>query len=107
MSIFFPKNPSPLGGFQGKILAFQKWFVLLEIMKYKFKSLRVKGDKKSFNQPDYSNFITINKTDFTLIGYLGAANSDITYTLEKVTQERLNANKYFRSEYLAFKGFPQ
>ena len=74
-------------------------------MKHKFKSLRVKTINKSPKQPDYSNFITINQTDFTLVGYLGGVNSDISYTLEKVTKERLDENKYFRKEYLKFKGF--
>lgn len=69
--------------------------------KYKFKSKRVKKFVFNPNQPDYYGIIRLNKTIFTLTGWLDL-NSDISYVLEEVTEERLKVDKYLRSEFAKF-----
>lgn len=69
--------------------------------KFKFKSYRVKKFDLKPNQPDYYNIIELNGKYFTLTGWLGGVDSDISYTLELITEERLK-DKYIRSDYAAF-----
>ena len=69
--------------------------------KYKFKSIRQKKgmNQLSPNAPDYDNVIELNGKHFTLTGWLGYLNSDISYTLEQITQERLDKDKYLVSKF--------
>jgi hypothetical protein len=69
--------------------------------KYKFKSKRVKKFDFKPNQPDYSGIIRLYKTFFTLTGSLDL-NSDISYVLEEVTEDRLKGDKYLRSEFAKY-----
>lgn len=69
--------------------------------KYKFKSIRVKKFDPKPTQPDYSNIIRLNGVDFTLTGWLDL-RSDIIFTLEKITPERLKKDRYLRARYAAF-----
>ena len=62
-------------------------------MKYKFTSKRV-TPKVNDNQPDYDNVIEINGVLFTLTGWLKDLKSDIDYTLERVTEERLKNERF-------------
>lgn len=71
-------------------------------MKYKFKSKRVKMLDPDFRRPDYHNIIDLNGTLFTLTGWMNGASSDIDYTLERVTEERLKSNKFLRKEFIDF-----
>ena len=77
-------------------------------MKYKFKSKRVKKNYDSasdFKAPDYSNIIQLGKRYFTLKGWLESLNSDISYTLEEITEEMVLKDKYLAKELMRFKGF--
>lgn len=66
---------------------------------FRFKSKRVKKFKHNFKQPDYYSIIKLNKTAFTLTGWLGETDSDISYLLEEITQERLDKDKYLMAAY--------
>lgn len=68
--------------------------------KYNFRSIRVKKFKETHINsriPDYSNIICLKGTYFTLVGWLDATTSNISYVLEEITQERLDNDKYLRS----------
>jgi hypothetical protein len=69
--------------------------------KYNFKSIRQKKglNRLSPNAPDYSNIIKFNGRHFTLVGWLGSHDSDISFTLQEITQERLDKNKYLVSQF--------
>jgi len=69
-------------------------------MKHRFKSKRVKKgiENISANAPDYSGIIYFNKRPFTLDGWLDT-NSDISYVLEEITQDRLKRDKYLAKKY--------
>lgn len=71
---------------------------------HQFKSFRVKKGiyDLSPNAPDYDGIIQLNKRYFTLTGWLGELNSDISFKLQEITEERLKDDKYLRSKYLAF-----
>lgn len=69
---------------------------------YKFKSEKVKilKDREvKTGTPDYSNIIKLNKTYFTLKGWLDFYGN-IDYTLEEVTKERLDKDKYLAKEFI-------
>lgn len=71
--------------------------------KYKFRSIRVKKFKENHIKsgiPDYSNIICLNGVYFTLVGWLDATTSNISYVLEEVTQDRLDKDKYLRSAFV-------
>lgn len=68
------------------------------VVKFRFKSIRIKKFDVKPNQPDYHNIIELNGKYFTLTGWLGGLNSDIDYVLELITEERLK-DKYLRSEF--------
>lgn len=71
------------------------------VVKFRFKSIRVKKFDSNPSQPDYHNIIELNGKHFTLTGWLGGLNSDISYVLELITEERLK-DKYLRSEFATF-----
>lgn len=71
--------------------------------KYNFRSIRVKKLKENHIKsgiPDYSNIICLNGVYFTLVGWLDATTSNISYVLEEVTQDRLDKDKYLRSAFV-------
>jgi hypothetical protein len=71
------------------------------VVKFRFKSIRVKKFDLKPNQPDYHNIIELNGKYFTLTGWLGGMDSDISYVLELITEDRLK-DKYLRSEFANF-----
>ncbi len=71
------------------------------VVKFRFKSIRVKKFDPNPSQPDYHNIIELNGKYFTLTGWLGDLNSNISYVLELITEERLK-DKYLRSEFSTF-----
>tara|TARA_B100000809_G_scaffold206594_1_gene208699 strand:- start:804 stop:1052 length:249 start_codon:yes stop_codon:yes gene_type:complete len=68
---------------------------------YKFKSIRNKKgiNKLSLKAPDYDSIIEMNNRHFTLVGWLGSHDSDISYKLQEITKERLDKDKYLFSRY--------
>lgn len=70
--------------------------------KTSFNSLRVKKITPNLKQPDYYSIVTINKNHFTLTGWLEDTSSNIKYTLEIITKERLNNNSFLRRDYANF-----
>lgn len=71
--------------------------------KYTFTSKRIKKFSPKPTQPDYHNIINLNGVLFTLTGYLNSGSSDIKYTLEKITQERLKGNRFLIEELNEYK----
>lgn len=73
---------------------------------YKFKSEKVKkltDNQLSSSLPDYSNIIKLNKTYFTLTGWMDF-RGNIDYTLEEITKERLSKDKYLAKEFIEVHG---
>ena len=71
--------------------------------KYYFRSTRNKHDGTKPNVPDYDDVIEINGTPFTLTGWLQGMKSDISWTLERITPERLERQKFLNAKYWRYR----
>lgn len=71
--------------------------------KYYFRSTRNKHDGTKPNVPDYDDVININGTPFTLTGWLQGLKSDVSWTLERITPERLEKDKFLNEKYYRYR----
>jgi hypothetical protein len=65
-----------------------------------FVSKRIISKDVVLGRPDYYSIIKLNKTYFTLTGWMGDIKADINYVLEEITPERLEKNKYLANDFV-------
>lgn len=71
--------------------------------KYVFKVLKNKNKKDAFDKtPDYDSIIMLNDKPYSVIGYTESMTGNLSMTIEEITKERIDNNKFLRSKYAEY-----
>jgi hypothetical protein len=74
--------------------------------KYIFKVQKNKNKKDAFDRvPDYDSIIELNKKPYSIIGYTENLTGNLSMTIEEITEERINKDKFLRTKYVAYLEF--
>ena len=67
--------------------------------KYIFKVQKNKNKKDAFDRvPDYDSIIELNKKPYSIIGYTENLTGNLSMTIEEITEERINKDKFLRTK---------
>ncbi len=74
--------------------------------KYVFKVQKNKNKKDAFDRvPDYDSIIELNNKPYSIIGYTENLTGNLSMTIEEITEERINKDKFLRTKYVAYLEF--
>lgn len=74
--------------------------------KYVFKVQKNKNKKDAFDRvPDYDSIIELNNKPYSIIGYTENLTGNLSMTIEEITEERINKDKFLRTKYVTYLEF--